>query len=214
MLVCGSACIDGYVAGETPPRGALPEQVCHDLGTLLAHLHGVPVVGHGLLQDRDDVLVDQASDPVAGLLTRLHDAWPFTPVPLQAHPLAVAAPDLIARLAPLAGLLKAVVRGARQPSLNHTDLHERQILIADGRLVALLDFGDATIDPPAWDIASFAYFHGWQQARCMLAGYTADEELRTGLHAEAGVFALLIALHHASRSVTLQRPQRMQHAVR
>jgi hypothetical protein len=32
--------------------------------------------------------------------------------------------------------------------------------------------------------------------------------------AEAGIFAVLIALHHASRSITLQHPQRMHQAIR
>lgn len=188
--------------------------MCQDLGALLASLQGLPVVGHGLLQDRDDVLVGQTSDPVAGLLTRLQDPWPFTPFPLQEHPIAAAAPDLITRLTPLASLLEAVARGSRPVCLNHTDLHERQVLITEGRLAALLDFGDATIGPPAWDIASFAYFHGWRLAHYVLMGLTDEEKARQDLLANARAFAVLIALHHASRSVTLRQPSRMHSAVR
>lgn len=92
-------------------------------------------------------------------------------------------------------------------------MHGGQLLIAGGRLAALLDFGDAAIGPPAWDIASFAYFHGWRLAQAVLTGYTRGEELRRGLYEEARTFAVLLALHHASRSVTLQQPQRMDSAI-
>jgi aminoglycoside phosphotransferase (APT) family kinase protein len=206
-------CVDRFIEGETAPRGAVPDQVCRDLGELLSRLHAIPVVRHGLLEDRRDGLIGQEPDPVAGLLTRLQDPWPFTPFPLQRHPIATAAPDLVGRLAPLEGRLRAIVAG-REHCLNHTDLHEKQILIAGGRLVGLLDFGDAAIGPPAWDVASFAYFHGWRLARVLLTGYTPDERLRRRLLKEARRFGILIALHHASRSVSLQRPQRMQDAIR
>jgi len=97
---------------------------------------------------------------------------------------------------------------------SRTDLHEGQLLVADGRLVGLLDFGDATVGPPWWDIASFAYFHGWCLAKEVRAGYTLDPSSRREILAKARRFAILIALHRASRPVTLQRPRRMQDAPR
>jgi aminoglycoside phosphotransferase (APT) family kinase protein len=205
-------CVDRFIVGETALRGAIPDRVCRDLGALLSRLHAIPVVGHGLLEDRRDGLIGQAPDPVAGLLTRLQDPWPFSPFPLQRHPIATAAPDLVGRLAPLEDRLRAVIAG-REHCLNHTDLHEKQILITGGHLVGLLDFGDAAIGTPAWDVASFGYFHGWRLARVLLTGYTPDEWLRHCLLTEARSFAFLIALHHASRSVSLQRPQRMRDAI-
>jgi aminoglycoside phosphotransferase (APT) family kinase protein len=207
-------CVDRFIAGQTALRGAIPERVCHDLGQVLSGLHALPVSRHGLLEDRRDVLCGQESHPIAGLLTRLQDPWPFTPFALEDHPLARAAPDLCEQLAPLEDGLKALVTRQRRCCLNHTDLHEGQLLIAGDRLVGLLDFGDATIGPPAWDIASFAYFHGWHLAQMVLTGYTRDVGLRHGILAEARLFAILIALHHASRSVTLRRPHRMQDAIR
>jgi aminoglycoside phosphotransferase (APT) family kinase protein len=204
-------CIDRYVAGETSERGEIPERVCRDLGELLYRMHELPVVGYGLLQDRQDELVGRASDPASGLLTRLQDPWPLGQTALDEHPIAGVAPDLLEPLMRLRDRLNVAVT-AGQPCLNHTDLHERQILIADGRLACLLDFGDATIGPPAWDVASFAYFHGWRPAGVLLEGYTGDTELRRRMLASARDFAVLIALHHASRSVTLRRRQRMQSA--
>jgi aminoglycoside phosphotransferase (APT) family kinase protein len=206
-------CVDRFIGGESPPRGAIPEQVCHDLGQVLSSLHALPVSRYGLLEDRRGALSGQASDPTTGILTRLQDPWPFTPYSLEHHPLIQEAPDLYEHLAPLAGRLRAAVVG--QPCcLNHTDLHERQMRIEGSRLAGLLDFGDATIGPPAWDIASFAYFHGWRLARLLLAGYTRDLAQCDKILADAHLFSILIALHHASRSVTLQRPRRMQDAIR
>ena len=207
-----SWCVDRFILGETAPRGAIPARVCRELGAVLAHLHALPVTHYGLLEDRRDLLIGQAPDAVSGLLTRLQDPWPFTERPLTEHPIVRAAPDLLAPLTTLEDRLRGVAQ-ARQYCLNHTDLHEKQLRIADARLVGLLDFGDATIGPPAWDIASFAYFHGWPLARLVLAGYTADEETFHHLLADAWGFSILIALHHASRSVSLQRPQRMQSAI-
>lgn len=79
--------------------------------------------------------------------------------------------------------------------------------MARGRLAALLDFGDASIGPPAWDVASLAFFHGWEVA-ALVAGAAG---LPCGR--DAALFGLLLALHHASRSVTLGRPARMPAAV-
>jgi aminoglycoside phosphotransferase (APT) family kinase protein len=166
-------CVDRFIAGETAPRCAIPDQVCHDLGELLSRLHALPVVRYGLLEDRRDRLIGQEPDLVAGLLTRLQDPWPFNLLPLQRHPIATAAPDLVGRLAPLEGTLRAVIAG-REHCLSHTDLHEKQILIAGGHLAGLLDFGDAAIGPRAWDIASFAYFHGWHLAQVLLIGLHAQ----------------------------------------
>jgi len=54
--------------------------------------------------------------------------------------------------------------------VSHTDLHEQKLLTHAGRLAALLDSGDASVGPAAWDVASFAYFHGWPQATVLLRG--------------------------------------------
>ena len=206
-------CVDRFIEGQAAPRGAIPERVCHDLGRVLSCLHALPASRYGLLEDRRDVLQGQEYDAVAGLLTRLQDPWPFTPFALEAHPIAKAAPDLREHLAPLEDRLREVV--VRQPGCaSHTDLHEGQLLVADGHLVGLLDFGDATIGPPWWDFASFAYFHGWCLAKEVPTGYTLDPDSRHEILAKARLFATLIALHHASRSVTLQQPRRMQDALR
>ncbi|WP_102128040.1 aminoglycoside phosphotransferase family protein [Deinococcus planocerae] len=172
-----------------------------DLGRALAALHALPHGGFGLLHDRSGAFVGVAPTPAEGLCSRLQDAWPFGRAELEDHPLVGTAPALAPLLAPRRDDLENVVHGPT--ALCHTDLHGGQVRWREGRLTALLDFGDASIGPPAWDVASLAFFHGWDSART------------TGLPCgrEAALFGLLLALHHARRSVTLGRPARMRAAV-
>ena len=55
---------------------------------------------------------------------------------------------------------------------------------------------------------------GWRLAHHVLVGPTDQEKARQDLLANARACAVLIALHHASRSVTRREPSRMQSAVR
>lgn len=190
------ACGDGR--GPSPAGWA-------DLGHALAVLHSLRHSGYGLLEDRGDAFRGLASTPADGLCTRLEEAWPFGTTSLSTHPLIVAAPDLAEPLAGLEGDLRDVIGG--RTALCHTDLHGGQFHWREGRLAALLDFGDAAIGPPAWDVASLAYFHGWGVAE-RVARPTA---LPCGR--EAALFGLLLAFHRASRAVTLSRPARMTEAV-
>lgn len=159
-----------------------------DLGRALAALHALPHTGFGLLEDRADAFVGQTNTPGDGLRTRLQDAWPLGKTALSEHPLIRAAPELAPPLAGMRAGLEGAVRG--ETALCHTDLHREQFRWREGRLSALLDFGDAAIGPPAWDVASVAYFHGWEAAGA------------TGLPVErdAALFGLLLAFHRASRA--------------
>ncbi|WP_019585293.1 phosphotransferase family protein [Deinococcus apachensis] len=176
-----------------------------DLGGALAVLHALPHRGYGLLEDRADAFQGLASTPASGLRTRLEEAWPFGETDLKAHPLVAAAPDLAGPLAGLEGDLRDVIGG--RTALCHTDLHGEQFRWREGRLAALPDFGDAAIGPPAWDVASLAYFHGWS---------VAEEVARAAAlpcGREAALFGLLLAFHRASRAVTLRHPARTTEAV-
>lgn len=173
-----------------------------DLAQALRVLHGLPYQGYGLLQDRTDLLAGQCLQPADGFTSRLQQAWPFIEQPLTAQPLIWAAPELSRPLSQLEGSLRALTD--LPAAVCHTDLHVNQLLWQEGRLAALLDFGDASIGPAAWDWASLAYFHGWDRA-AQVAGQS--------LTHDAALFGLLIAFHRASRAVTLNRPQRTAEAV-
>lgn len=200
--------VDTLLEGEPAGEAGLSTAACQDLGRALAALHRLPCTGFGLLQDCSDALVGLADNPVAGLQTRLQDAWPFGSSPLEAHPLVQAAPDLAAPLqSHEAGLRSVIHTGA---VVCHTDLHGEQFRLHAGRLTGLLDFGDAAIGPPAGDLASFAYFHGWARLDELLLSYGEHDD---ALLRQAHLFGLLLAFHRASRAVTLHRPVRLQASV-
>ncbi|MEZ4659238.1 MAG: aminoglycoside phosphotransferase family protein [Caldilineaceae bacterium] len=205
-------CVDSFVAGETLIRGALPKNVCHDLGELLAKLHTLPAEGYGLLVNRRDTIRGRADNVIDGLCTRLQDPWPFRPMNLREHPIAQAAPHLLPRIEPYRDDLLSLLD--EEPGVPlHTDLHERQMPCVDGRLNGLLDFGDAMVGPVVGDIGSFMGFHGKAQTQWMLEGYTADRVRRNELLAQAQLWSIVTSLHHASRAVTLNSAGRMSRVI-
>ncbi len=207
-------CLDEFVDGRSPGTRQLPQQICGDIGEVLAALHSLPVEGHGFLQNRRDRLVGENRCLRDGLLSRLERPWPFTGEPIENHPIANEAPDLVEKLKDLKPSLLALLDLERHTAAIHTDLHNGQLPVSKGRLAALLDFGDAVAGPPAWDIGSFAYYHDWSQAGCVLDAYTADPARRAELLEAGRMFAIVIALHHAGRSGLLGEPHCMSGAIR
>ncbi len=193
--------LESFVAGDDagPSREGWA-----DLGRALGALHTLPHAGFGVLENRDGDLLGIATTPADGLRTRLK-AWPLNRGKLSAQPLIHHAPDLAL---PLAALEPELWQVAETPSaLCHTDLHVGQFLWQGGRLAALLDFGDAAIGPPAWDIASVAYFHGWNVAE-MVA-----ETASLRCDRNAALFGLLLTFHRAGRAAEQNRPQRLAECV-
>ena len=201
--------LDRFMEGQTYPRGELPASICRAIGVFLAQLHELTGPGYGLLRDSGTSLHGQADEPREGILTRLQDPWPDAP--LDDHPLAVEAPELRKELPAIAS---EVIRVALDDAgvVTHTDLHERQFLCANETLGAVLDFSDAVIGPAIWDIASFGYFHGWGAADSLLEGYGAPAGRHKETKRDAAYFAILIAMHHLSRSRTLRKPERARFA--
>lgn len=195
---------------EGAPAADLNAAECFAVGRVLSALHALPCSGYGLLQDRPDALVGCADTPTDGFRTRLQDAWPFGESPLSAHPLTRDLPQTWRRLEALRPELLALT--SAPVVVCHTDLHAEQLLWTptpngSRQLSALLDFGDAACGPASWDVASFAYFHGWQRA----------EWLQTALNlsspaGQAELIAVLLAFHRAARALAQQRPARLQEA--
>jgi hypothetical protein len=189
-------------------RSQLPESVSRELGAFLRRMHTLSFKGYGLLKDSPGPLLGSTGNPGSGLLTRLVAPWPYGGIPLSAHAIARAAPALVPYVLPLEGQIRAVVE-LRQHAVSHTDLHSGQLLVQGSHLATVLDFGDAAVMPRAWDMASFALFHGWTRLASLLQGYEAEEEARCVLQREAELLAVPLALHHVSRAEERMQPGRI-----
>lgn len=204
--------LDAWCDGKQPERGNIPAPVSRMLGELLLRLHALPCKGYGRLKDNRDELTGEADTLQAGLESRFQEPFIFDS-DWREHPVARAAPALLSQLSGREPEVRALLDSAAAPdaprSVLHSDLHEGQILIHEGKLAALLDFGDATAGPPALDLASFAYFHGVDALGDLLAGYGDTPELRHHID----LYTLLIALHHISHAYILERPSRRSFAV-
>ena len=184
-----------FASGEPLDAAQHPEAV-RDLGGLLARLHALPATGLGALEDRADALNGVATTPAQGLLSRWPRLWPYDGRPLLAHPIARHAPDLAGVLGELREPLLRYADPSAQVGVCHTDLNPTHLLVHDGQLSAVMDFGDAAIVPVAFDLASFAYHfaahRGWGSLAPLLEGYEARRVMRDVREAE--IYQLLVVL--------------------
>ena len=153
-----SAFIMRRVAGGPIVAGhpALPE-----VGVGLRRLHAVRLPGFGWLAEaawdkRGDVALLHRSwrsflQGICGDVRRLADRY------VVAAPVAEAA----------AAALAAVEVGA----LCHGDLKAAHIFVEAGRLTGVIDWGDAVVGDPLWDIARFAHRADAGSVSLLLAGY-------------------------------------------
>lgn len=118
-----------------------------------------------LVQEMHEALrIVHETDPAlaveSDVVARFHLAriWPFDGTRLDDHPMAARWPERVAAVAAREADIRRA--GAAPATVVHTDLHGDHILVADGRLVGLLDFGDAFAGPAAWDDACLRYYHG------------------------------------------------------
>ena len=202
--------LDAWAEGEHPEPGEVPAAAAEELGAALSRLHALPCTGYGRLRDGRGELRGEARGFLAGLESRLERSF-ARDGNWESFPLAKAAPALLPLVQAVEPELRARLDAAAKQKgvVLHGDLHERQLLVQAGALSALLDFGDAWVGPAAFDLAAYAYFHGWAALPGVLAGYSAPPEPR-----EVELFSLLLAFHHISRAYTLERPSRRSFAVR
>jgi aminoglycoside phosphotransferase (APT) family kinase protein len=99
---------------------------------------------------------------LADALTALHRPAPadFPVNPVRGVPLAAREETVRARLVAFPELLPTWERALEAPAYDgpplwlHGDLHPANVLTADGRLTAIIDFGDLTAGDPATDLAA------------------------------------------------------------
>lgn len=174
-------------------------QMAREVGELLATLHAIPVTGHGMLRDTPEELRGASDEPGADFTSRWGQAlWPFDGRPLAAHPVIQLAPQLALQVGALREQLLAYAnQGAR--ALCHTDFSVGHLWAEDGHLTGLIDFGDASVLPPAIDLALFASVYGWPMTEALLEGYAANSVLRDIRRAEAYQLAVLVALQRIEK---------------
>ena len=235
--------IDEYRSGQHPARGEITTGVSRQLGRVLRVLHSLAAEGFGQLQNTRSRFCGAKKNAVDGMLTRFEQPWPFTKNALATHPSVKAKPSLYEKLLAQESWLRSFVLEGN-PVVTHSDLHEGQILVDNGRLTALLDFNDAGVARCEWDFGSYLYFHGESALSDLVDGYTSEgvdsnsagsnraESNSTGsvsagskstrseiaekakLLDRAKQAATLIALHHGNRGVVLKRPHRIAASVR
>lgn len=205
--------VTSWVEGE-PTSTPLSDALAREAGEVTAALHAVPSEGYGLLVDTADEIRGSEEQPGAAFTSRWGpDLWPYDGRPLTTHPIVRAAP----RLALAAGALREQLLGYAQRSeraVCHTDLNASHFLVRDGRLEGVIDFGDAAIVPPAVDIASFAYFEGWEKTERFLEGYTSNRVLRDIRRAEAYQLGVVLGLQKVHKHTELKPDaERLRRAV-
>jgi aminoglycoside phosphotransferase (APT) family kinase protein len=145
----------------TPVRHGEPSAGLPRYWTVMTWVPGEPL-DHGAITRGAD-----AADALAGFLRALHAPAPAdapTPTDRGAHPreatdgfegfLRAVAPDDAAAVR--AVWADAVAAGAWEgpPVWVHGDLHPANVVVADGTLAGVVDFGDLFAGDPAWDLAA------------------------------------------------------------
>src|SRR6266851_1332555 len=152
---------------------ALPE-----VGVGLRHLHDVRLPGFGWLAE--------AAWDERGAFALRHSSWLgflqgiCGDVRLLADRYGIAAAVAEAAAAALdahAAALAAVEVG----SLCHGDLKAAHILVDVGRLAGVIDWGDAVVGDPLWDIARFAHRAEAGSVALLLAGYNPERAMGDAL---------------------------------
>jgi aminoglycoside phosphotransferase (APT) family kinase protein len=179
----------------TPTAGAIADSVATELGRFLATLHSIPTEGFGWIENIATAIHGSEPGRHEGLLSRCYPGlWPFDGRPLIEHELIHIAPQLISTTSQLRELLLRFEQQCTEFNLCHTDLNPEHILVNGDHLGGVIDFGDAAIVPPAFDIASFAYYFGWQSTEVLLESYTSNNILRDIRRTEAQQLSIALAL--------------------
>ncbi|MEM7363932.1 MAG: aminoglycoside phosphotransferase family protein [Pseudomonadota bacterium] len=207
----GPWALDTFCRGTNPDRGKLPSKVARQLGALLRALHSLPVSGFGSLTNTRSELRGRFESRATGVLSRFESPWPFSNGPLAEHPCTQSNKRLVGELLALESDLREFVEQG-EPSIVHSDLHEKQFLMDNDELVAVLDFNEAVALRSQWDLGSVLYFHGSECLEEVLHGYAPGAENDSSLIGSTRLAAILIALHHGNRGAILARPHRIESA--
>jgi aminoglycoside phosphotransferase (APT) family kinase protein len=164
------ATVSAFIMSRVDGRPIRAERSAYAaLGADLRRLHAVRLAGFGWLAE--------AAWDTQGNFTPMHSSWlGFLKNILRdtrglADPVGARVADAAAAaINAHADALAAVEVGA----LCHGDLKPPHILVDNGRLTGVIDWGDAVIGDPFWDIARFAHRADARSLSLLLDGYDAD----------------------------------------
>jgi aminoglycoside phosphotransferase (APT) family kinase protein len=145
-----------------------PQLVLREVGVRLRQLHEVRVAGFGCLSD--------ASWDDSGRFSLRHGSWRDFLEDVVGEIRALAGSYAIAGAVAdaAADALDARREGLAAieiGSLCHGDLKLGHVLVDDDRLAGVIDWGDAVVADPAWDIARFAHRADASSLSLLLEGY-------------------------------------------
>lgn len=173
------------------------------LASVLRELHTMPAKGFGPLANDGTEALGTSSDPTQGIVDRWSHAqiWPFDGSSLTGHPVVDQVPEIATSVTGLGDEIEAAASGLS--GVVHSDLHREHLLVVDdGSLGGVLDFGDAFIGAVAWDFALLNWYYGAQRARQVAARYPCgSEQLRRGVLLSVAVGLYKLAKSPADTAV-------------
>jgi aminoglycoside phosphotransferase (APT) family kinase protein len=98
--------------------------------------------------------------------------------------------------------MRAASLGTR--ALCHSDLHREHLYLKEGRLAAVIDFGDLCLLPPAWEFAILARYYGWPVVLKMLKVYAPDNH--EAFLRQALALGLIVAMYKFNRQYKSHAP--------
>jgi aminoglycoside phosphotransferase (APT) family kinase protein len=167
------ALIMNHVAGQPITAG---HPAFLEVGAAVHGLHGVKMTGFGWLEE---ALWDELGGFMlrhASWLSFLHAICDDARGLADSHGFGAAVADAAASaISDHAGTLAAV----EVEVLCHGDLRAAHILIDAGRLAGVIDWGDAVVADPWWDIARFAHRADAASMTLLCQGYRLPDPART-----------------------------------
>jgi aminoglycoside phosphotransferase (APT) family kinase protein len=126
-------------------------RVLGEVGAWLTELHSIPVQGFGYLDGRGVGKLATMDDWLAGMTT-------------EAHAFEEAGRSVGLKVATIRGWLREIVDSFRaappRVALIHNDLLANHVLVHDGNLSGIIDFGEVAAEPAASDFAKWDFSEG------------------------------------------------------
>jgi aminoglycoside phosphotransferase (APT) family kinase protein len=151
LHICIMEKLEGTRLCDTPLAPDDLRHVLNALGAWLARFHSIPIDGYGYLNGRGEAEA-KTYDGTAD--------WLLTLVP-EFEATAQHAGIALAELQRWLAFIDATLRVARPRSvLAHNDLYARHVLVKDGRLSGVIDFGEVSGEPALNEFAKWDFYEG------------------------------------------------------